>query len=74
METLKKSNKMYTCLILSKAGNAALPALTTTDRGESIESPMSAQASLTNISEISCHRESSKRCAYGEFSNLKQNR
>ena len=44
-----------TCLILSKAGSAVQPALTATDSGDSMESPISAQASFANRSAISCH-------------------
>ena len=59
-----------TCLMLSKAGKAELPALMMTDNGDSIDKPIRAHASLTNRSEISCQRASSKRWAYGDSSSF----
>ena len=42
--------KLHTCFIFNNEGKAVAPALTATVKGDSIDNPIRAQASLTNIS------------------------
>ena len=54
---------MFTCFMFNNAGKAVQPAFTATANGDSTDSPIRAQASLTKRSAISCHRRTSSRCA-----------
>ena len=42
---------IHTCFMFNREGKAVAPALTATVKGDSMDNPIRAQASLTNISE-----------------------
>ena len=42
---------IHTCFMFNRDGKAVAPALTATVKGDSMDNPIRAQASLTNISE-----------------------